>query len=299
MCIRDSYWPRLALVQLALGDAQAGAPLLLVDATVPGIPGALAPLLADRAITKVMHSASEDIVALQHACGVAPAGLFDTQIAAALAGIGSGMGYQKLVQALCGVELDKGQTRSDWMRRPLSPEQLHYAADDVRHLHRLHGLLAQRLRDLGRMDWLAEDSARLVAASVDAEERWPHLGLRGAQFLDADGQRRLLRLLLWREAHARARDLPRGWVLDNELLQSIARKPPQDPDALRGLLAATARAPRQLADAIWGALTTPVGGEDAMPLAREEASDRARLKAMQAAVATVACIAFNLSLIHI
>lgn len=284
-----TYWPKLALVQMALGDAETGAPLLLVDAAVPGMPAAMAPLLADAAVTKLMHSASEDIVALQHACGAAPASLFDTQIAASLAGLGAGIGYQKLVQELCGVTLDKGQTRSDWLRRPLSQEQLRYAADDVRHLHRLHAQLDERLRELGRTRWLAEDSARLVAtADIDAADPWPHLGLRASQFLDRDGQVRVLRLLRWREEHARQRDLPRGWVLDNELLHALAREAPADQAALRERLAATPRAPRQLADAIWTALQAPVEGEEAMPLARDEAADRARLKALQQAVADVA-----------
>lgn len=284
-----TYWPRLALVQLALGDAAGDAPILLVDAAVDGMPAALAPLLADAAITKVMHSASEDIVALHHACGVAPTPLFDTQIAAALAGVGSGIGYQKLVETLCDVRLDKGQTRSDWLRRPLSPEQLAYAADDVRHLHRLHHALDARLRDAGREAWAREDAERLVQAGIAQDgERWPHLGMRSAQFLDADGQRRLVRLLRWRDAHARERDLPRSWVLDNELLHALARKPPEDAAALRTQLAQTPRAPRQLAAAIWTALDTPLPGEDDMPLARDDAPDRARLKAMQAAVAQAA-----------
>ena len=88
-------------------------------------------MLENPDVLKLMHSPSEDLVAFQHSCGALPAPLFDTQAAAALCGMGAGLSYQKLVHAITGVELAKGETRSDWLRRPLSPAQLDYAADDV------------------------------------------------------------------------------------------------------------------------------------------------------------------------
>jgi len=114
-----TWWPQLALVQIALDDAQGS--ILLADPLAPGITDALASMLADPAVVKVMHSASEDLVALKRHCGVVPSSLFDTQVAAALAGVGAGVGYQRLVQDTLGVALPKGETRSDWLRRPLSP----------------------------------------------------------------------------------------------------------------------------------------------------------------------------------
>lgn len=105
-----TYWPQLALVQMAVGQD-----ILLIDPLIPGMTEALAHWLADESITKVMHSASEDLVAFKWACGVLPRPLFDTQIGASLAGIGGGMGYQKLVAEITGVALAKGETRSDWM----------------------------------------------------------------------------------------------------------------------------------------------------------------------------------------
>ncbi|MGH8081995.1 MAG: ATP-binding cassette domain-containing protein, partial [Lysobacter sp.] len=128
-----TYWPQLALVQIAIErDGEDEPTILLVDPLRPGMAEALAPILADTDILKVVHSPSEDLVAFKHACGIVPKPLFDTQQAAALAGIGGGLGYQKLVEQLTGVALAKGETRSDWMRRPLSPAQLEYAADAER-----------------------------------------------------------------------------------------------------------------------------------------------------------------------
>ena len=102
-----TYWPQLALAQIAFDGPDGQPVVLLVDTLVPGMNAALVPLLSDPGVLKVMHSASEDVVALKRACGVSPSPLFDTQIAAGLAGIGAGMGYQKLVQELLGVALEK------------------------------------------------------------------------------------------------------------------------------------------------------------------------------------------------
>jgi ribonuclease D len=279
-----TWWPQLALVQLAI-DAP-DMPVLLVDPLVPGMCEALAPMLADPAVLKIMHSASEDLVALKHACGVVPGPLFDTQIAAALCGIGAGVGYQRLVQDSLGVALPKGETRSDWLRRPLSPSQLEYAADDVLHLFALHDRLDQQLATLGRTSWLQEDCTRMVTnAQRDELERWPHLSLRTAQFLDADAQRRLLRLLRWRDAYARDNDRPRNWILDNEFATSLARNPPADLAALQARLDAQPKAPRKLAGQVWQAMQNALVDEADAPLARSEERDKAALRKLQDAVA--------------
>lgn len=275
-----TYWPQLALVQMAIGDE-----ILLIDPLAPGIVEALRPLLADPSVLKVMHSASEDLVALSHDCDVLPTPLFDTQIAAALCGIGGGMSYLKLVQEITGVVLAKGETRSDWLRRPLSESQLEYAADDVVHLGAIHHELDIRLGALGRREWLEQDCARMLANATQDGERWPHLSMRSAQFLEAPAQRRLLRLLRWRDAQARDSDKPRSWILDNELATNLARTPPGDRAQLQAQLEAHPKAPRKLGDAIWQALTTPLDDEAQAPLARNASNeDKNALKRLQDAV---------------
>ena len=275
-----TYWPRLALVQMAVGDE-----ILLVDPLVPGMPAAIAAWLDAPHVLKVMHSASEDLVTFRCACGTLPRPMYDTQVAAALGGIGAGLGYQKLVQQVTGVVLAKGETRSDWLRRPLSPAQLDYAADDVRHLAALHDATAAKLRELGREAWLAEDTERTLAnAAHDEGETWPHLSVRSALFLDTPGQRRLLRLLRWRERYARDQDHPRSWVLDNELAVTLSRDPPADAEGLQRRLDAIPKSPRRLAPQIWQALSTPLPDEAQMPAPAPE-PDRNAVKRLQDAVA--------------
>jgi ribonuclease D len=276
-----TWWPHLALAQLAVGDE-----ILLVDTQAAGMPEALRGILLDTGITKVMHSASEDLIALQHACDAVPEPLFDTQVAAAITGIAAGAGYQRLVADIAGVTLHKGETRSDWSRRPLSDAQLAYAADDVRHLFELHDHLQARLEALGRDAWLREDCARMIATARDTGlERWPHLPIRAAQYFDRAAQMRLLRLLRWRDAWARDHDRPRSWVLDNELAAALARNLPADQAALDRMLERHPKAPRKLGGELWTALATPLADEADAPPVRIDERDKRALRRLQDAVA--------------
>lgn len=280
-----TFWPQLALIQAASEDE-----ILLIDPLPAGMPEALVPLLTDPATLKIMHSAGEDLTTLRCATGVLPEPLYDTQIAAALAGQGHGIGYQALVAGLTGTTLDKGQTRSDWLRRPLSPEQLHYAVEDVAHLDAVHRALDRRLTELGRADWVRADSARLLAAAREnGPEPWPHLALRSAQGLAPEAQRRLCALLRWREAQARALDKPRSWLLGNDLTVTLARRAPADVHAFHTLLDAHPGAPRRLRTSLWDCLAAPLPEAAGFPLARSLTDDeKQRLRRMQEAVAAAA-----------
>lgn len=280
-----SYYPQLALVQLAVpGEA------LLVDPLVEGMAEVLRPLLQDASVTKLMHSASEDLQALLRGCQALPAPLFDTQTAAALCGLGAGIGYQKLVEQITGIVLEKGQTRSDWLRRPLSAAQRQYAADDVLHLHALHADLDARLATLGRREWLSEETGRALRNAVDVDDLWPHLALRSAQMLEPEAQARLCRLLRWRDRMARQSDLPRGWLLDNELAVTLCRRLPRDIGDFNGVLARHPKAPRKHRGQLWELLSEPLSAEERqIPLAQApQERDKARLRALQQAVAEVA-----------
>ena len=157
-----TYRPRLGIVQIAVAGEIA-----LIDAVrIPDL-SALGPLLADPARRKLLHSGSGDLPILRRAGGAALRGLLDTQIAAAFAGLGPSLSYAALVKTLLGVELAKHETRTDWLRRPLSPDQLRYAAEDVEYLPAVAADLEERLRVLGRLEWALEDSATLATLDGD------------------------------------------------------------------------------------------------------------------------------------
>jgi len=180
-----------------------------------------------------MHSASEDLEALADVLPSGPAQLFDTQIAAAMTGLGAGLSYQKLVALLLGIDLPKAETRSDWLKRPLSAAQLDYAAQDVVHLPLLHAQLDAQLDGLGRRAWLAEDCRRLIdKVRGAAPDTQPQRALRSAADWPRARQALLRRVLLWREERARTLDKPRSWILDDARALNLSDEPPRDSNAL-------------------------------------------------------------------
>ena len=205
-----TYYADLGLIQVGSSNTS-----LLID---PQAKCDFAPLVALFARTgplKVIHSVGEDLEVLRDRYGAPPELVFDTQIAAGMVGLDPNMSLQKLVFNLLGEQLDKGETRSNWLARPLSAAQLAYAAEDVRVLLPIHRVLSERLRELGREHWLAEDCARLVdKARADLADPQPHLRNRSTVNMEVEAQKRLWRLLIWRQIRARERNLPKNWVLD-------------------------------------------------------------------------------------
>lgn len=277
-----TYYPQLALVQVCIdGD------IALIDAAKPELARLLNPLLQDPAVLKIMHSCSEDLQAFKTGCGAVPSPIFDTQGAAALCGYGGSLSYQKLVEQLCAVALEKGETRSDWLQRPLTESQQHYAADDVRFLHAMHAQLDARLRELNRTDWLAADCARAVGSAIDEQpDANPHLGIRSNQPLDAEAQLRLRRILRWRDARAIEKNKPKRWIIDNDAAFALARQRFGSIDELDAVLARYPKAPKGARSQLFALLEKPFDAEElAAPLAGEpDAAQKARLKALQQAV---------------
>ena len=225
-----TYHAELCLVQLSWGrQAACVDPLALPDLT------ALGEALTGPPAVKVLHASRQDLEVLLPAVGpVRP--IFDTQVAAALAGEPAQIGYAELVRRLLGHELAKAQTRTDWSRRPLTAEQIEYAIDDVRHLLPLKEALEERLDRLGRLSWLAEELTALedpAALSVDPQAAWRRVkGLAGID----PGRARLLRgLAAWRERRALERNRPRGWILADALLREIVLRVPRTRTALGAL----------------------------------------------------------------
>jgi ribonuclease D len=229
-----TYYPKLCLLQVATPDLVACIdPLVLED---------LSPLLDviyDEGITKVMHAARQDMEIFFHLRHALPSPVFDTQIAALLLGYPDQIGYGNLVKETLGIELEKLHSRTDWSRRPLSNEQIRYAAEDVFHLAQVYRHLVEKLAGLGRLEWLSEDFARLTQVELysnDPEQAW--LKVRGGNRLRGASLSVLQALAQWRETLARDQDRPRGWLLRDDDLVEIARHLPGTPAALgaiRGL----------------------------------------------------------------
>lgn len=219
---RNTFHPQLALLQLGWNGRYA-----LVDPLAFDIGDALKPRLHAGESVTVMHSAGEDLETLAPFVPGGPRALFDTQIAAAFVGMGLGISYRALVAELCHVELDKGETRSDWMQRPLTDSQRLYAALDVVYLESIHDQLAGRLEQRGRANWHAEDCERLKHRAAAAEgDPQPQRGMRGAADWPRAKQALLRRLLRWRDRTARALDKPRPWLLEDALAMSLVLQPP-------------------------------------------------------------------------
>jgi ribonuclease D len=222
-----TYRAELCLVQTATEQrADCIDPLALT-----GLAPLTAPLAAASPV-KVMHASRQDLEVLFPVAGLVRP-VFDTQIAAALAGMPAQVGYGELVRRELGIELAKSQTRADWTRRPLSAEQLEYALDDVRYLLPLKTRLEERLETLGRLPWLAEELAALADAqafTTDPEQAWQRIkGLRG---LDPGRERLARTLAAWRERRAIERNRPRGWILDDVALREIVVRVPRGVEAL-------------------------------------------------------------------
>lgn len=265
-----TYFPELCVVQVAGEDAVG-----VIDATLPGID--LAPLwrlLLDPAVTKVFHAARQDIEIVLLKTGQVPTPLFDTQVAAMVAGFGDQVAYDALVAALAGGQIDKAFRFTDWSARPLSAQQVAYAAADVTWLRRVYLKLRARLEREGRLDWVAEEMAALADPATyraDPEAAWLRLKPRS-------GNRRHLGLLraiaAWREREAMRLNIPRGRVVKDESLAEIAAARPTDAASLarvrgfsRGL--AEGKGGQALIAALAEVASLP---EEALPAAIERAN---------------------------
>lgn len=214
----DTFFAKLALLQLSDGES-----IWLVDFPALSELEPLRQLLNRDDLTTLVHACGEDLEVLDSALGVVPAKLFDTQLAAAYLNQGYSLGYARLVEQLCGIELDKQATRSDWLQRPLTNAQRSYAACDVEYLHAMHRHLSHQLNLAGRLEWFDEEMVDLLAT---AKERLVvdgyYLKLTGAWEFSQQQLFALNRACEWRENLARQRDIPRGRIFkDPQLLDAV------------------------------------------------------------------------------
>ena len=229
-----TYWPELCVVQM--GGAQE---IAVVDALAPDIDLApLADLFADRAVMKVFHAARQDIEIFVLRFGAVPTPMFDTQVAAMVAGFGDQVGYDALVSGLTGRSIEKLHRFSDWSARPLTAAQVEYAAADVTHLRDVYERLRTRLIADDRLDWVGEEMAVLSDPNtyrVNPDTAWERLRPRSSnrRFLGT-----LRALAAWREREAQRVNIPRQRLLKDEVLLQIAAAAPasaEDLSRIRGI----------------------------------------------------------------
>ncbi|HET8730940.1 MAG TPA: ribonuclease D [Moraxellaceae bacterium] len=242
----DTFYPRLALIQIGDGDTEYLVDPLSVTDFSP-----LAPLLLEGRPQKLLHACSEDIEVLYRLLGRKPEGILDTQIGTAFLGQGLQVGYAKALLDNIGVEIRKDESRSDWLQRPLSPGQIAYAALDVKFLPGLYEQVRAELSRRGLVGYFEAD-CRLMLDDLDFNPDPREL------YRDANNAWRLRRqelavlqaLLVWREESARRRDLPRTFLIRNASLFELARKLPTNSQALSAIEDMTPRILRKEGDAI-------------------------------------------------
>lgn len=231
-----TYYARLGVVQIGLED---GASFLVDAVAVPDL-SPLGAVLSDARIEKILHDAPQDLMILRRATGAQVRRVFDTRLAAGFTGLGSTLSLANLLAELLDVHLPKAHTRADWVARPLAPEVLEYAADDVRYLPRVAGILCERAGAAEVEAWLDEEMALLDVPPPGEEKaaREAYLRIRAATSLGPRELAALRELAAWREREARAKDLPRRWLVEDGELVTVASALPGTVDDLprcRGL----------------------------------------------------------------
>jgi len=224
----STFWPILCLIQVAGPEDEA-----IIDPLADGIDlTPLYDLIADESVLKVMHAAKQDIEIFHHEGGVTPVPLFDTQIAAMVAGFGDQVGYETLIAKLTKVRPDKGSRFTDWSQRPLTDAQMDYALADVTHLRPAYEKLRGRIEENGRLAWVEEEMVKLADPAlyeVVPTEGWRRLKPKRNQpkYLAM-----LQAVAAWRDREAMARDLPRNRLMRDDVLAQIAARPPEDEHSL-------------------------------------------------------------------
>jgi ribonuclease D len=226
----DSFYPKAALFQLNDGESN----FLIDPLSITDWEGFIALMLSEH-ITKVFHSCSEDLLVFIRQFGILPRPVFDTQIANAFLNQGFALSYQNMVSEHLGIELPKGETRSNWLQRPLREQQLDYAALDVAYLPKIYLSQIEQLMDMNRLGWVEEDCERLLGnytEELTQDFSQVYRNISAAWQLDEKQLVILKALAEWREKRARYRDKPRNWIIKDKELMAIAKGIPKNTEQL-------------------------------------------------------------------
>lgn len=224
-----TYYPKLCLVQVGTAS-EIGAidPILIKDLSP------LASIFADERVTKVFHACGQDLEVILDGMGVACTSVFDTQVAAAFLGMRQQVSYASLVEAYAGVRLPKAESLTDWSRRPLDPEQLAYAEDDVRYLPAIYESMIEQLVEKDRLSWVQPEIAEVCDPShMHRDPRMAYLRLKRSSSLTRRQLAIAREVCAWREKTAASHDIPRKWVLSDEVVVEVCKRAPRTRDRLR------------------------------------------------------------------
>ncbi|WP_027576287.1 ribonuclease D [Bradyrhizobium sp. WSM1743] len=240
-----TYYPLLCVVQMASAEEA-----VVIDALAEGID--LKPffeLMGNEGVLKVFHAARQDIEIIWHQAGIIPHPVFDTQVAAMVLGYGDSIAYDALVEKVTGHRPDKTHRFTDWSRRPLTKEQMHYAVSDVTHLRDVFAALDTDLKKRRRSEWVSIEMEVLTSPRTydfHPERAWERLKTRVRKPKDLAV---LMEVAAWREQEAQSRDVPRGRVLRDEAITDIASHAPTTLEKLAHLRSV----PKGFEKSKWGA----------------------------------------------
>lgn len=226
-----TYYPLLCVVQMASAEEA-----VVIDTLAPGIDlTSFFQLMGNEAVLKVFHAARQDIEIVWHLSNTIPHPIFDTQVAAMVLGYGDSIAYDQLVERVTGHRPDKTHRFTDWSRRPLSPEQMHYAVSDVTHLRDVFAALDADLKKRSRSDWVSEEMEVLTSPKTydfHPERAWERLKTRVRKPKELAV---LMEVAAWREQEAQSRDVPRSRVLKDDAVGDIATHAPTSLERLANL----------------------------------------------------------------
>ncbi len=226
----DSFYPKVALFQVSDGKKN-----ILIDPLSINDWEKFKALMLAPEITKIFHSCSEDLLIFICQFGLLPSPIFDTQVANAFLNQGFALSYQNMISEQLGIDLPKGETRSNWLQRPLSAKQLDYAALDVAYLPEIYSYQKEELAGMDRLVWVEEDCQRLLSnykEELAQDFSQTYRNISAAWQLDEKQLTLLKALAEWREQRARQRDKPRNWIIKDKELVTIAKIIPENTDQL-------------------------------------------------------------------
>ncbi|WIO73042.1 ribonuclease D [Porticoccaceae bacterium LTM1] len=284
----DTFYPILGLIQVSDGETCWLVDPLAIEDMLP-----LAELLVDNRVVKIFHACSEDLEVLQHSMGVIPKPIIDTQLAAAFVGFGFSKGYAALVGDVLGITLDKHETRSDWLQRPLTEAQQRYGAEDVYYLVHVYHKLIQQLEQGSRLSWVETDMKELVAKiSTTGPADEYYLKIKGAWQLRQDELAILKQLACWREHSAREQNKPRNRIVSDRMMLEVAKAKPKSLPGLQRVKEMHPRVVRQYGDDLLELVEQTLNADHSewpsrlpKPLPRESGVWLKQLRAVQEGVA--------------